>query len=142
MKKGKYYITTIIGLLLIIIGLYFSKSQVRLEGILKVLLYICIGLGCGIFGQGMGKIVSEKAVKNYLEIKKQIEIDTRDERNIAIMNKAKAKAYDMMIFVFGAVMFALALMGIDLMVVMTLVIAYLFVALYGIYCRCKYDKEM
>ncbi|URZ14534.1 hypothetical protein [Clostridium felsineum] len=142
MKKGKYYITTIIGLLLIIIGLYFTKSQVGLEGIVKALLYICIGVGCGVFGQGMGKIVSEKAVENHPDIKKQIEIDTKDERNTAIMNKAKAKAYDMMIFIFGAVMFALALMGTDLMIVMILAIAYIFVVLYGAFCRCKYDKEM
>ena len=72
----------------------------------------------------------------------RIEIEQKDERNIALSNQAKAKAYDMMIFVFGAVMVSYALMGLDLVAILMLVTAYLFVVGYGIFCRCKLDKEM
>lgn len=54
-----------------------------------------------------------------------MEIEENDERNINIGNRAKAKAYDMMIFVFGALMLSLALMNVDLMVVLMLVCCYL-----------------
>ena len=61
---------------------------------------------------------------------------------IAIGNRAKAKAYDMMIFVFGSLLLAFALMGIDVIAVLLTTFAYLFVVGYGIYYRCKFDKEM
>ncbi|MFL0195396.1 DUF6442 family protein [Clostridium sp. WILCCON 0269] len=145
MKNSIHYITTIIGLLLLGIGLYIVKvviKPIEPQGIVKALPYICIALGCGIFGRGMDEIISSRAIKNYPEIKKQIEIHVQDERNIAIKNRAKAKGYDMMIFIFGALILALALMGIDLTVVLLLVFGYIFVAGYCIYYRCKYDKEM
>ena len=71
-----------------------------------------------------------------------MEIEQKDERNIAIQSQAKAKAYDLMIFVFGALMIALALMNVDMMVILMFVISYLFVIGYSVYCRIKYDKEM
>jgi 4-hydroxybenzoate polyprenyltransferase len=61
---------------------------------------------------------------------------------VAIVNRAKSKAYDMMIFVFGALMLAFALMGIDRAAVLLLVSSYLFIIGYSVYYRCKYDKEM
>jgi 4-hydroxybenzoate polyprenyltransferase len=71
-----------------------------------------------------------------------MEIERKDERNIAISNRSKAKAYDLMIFVFGALMLSFALMGVDLVLILLLVFAYLFVVGYGIFYRIKYDKEM
>ncbi len=71
-----------------------------------------------------------------------MEINENDERNIAIANRAKAKAYDMMVFVFGALMLSYALMDTDMVASLMLVFAYLFVIGYGIFYRVKYDKEM
>jgi len=142
MKKRIYYITTIIGLMLLGIGLFLVKTTIEPQGIMKALPYICVGFGCGIFGHSMGEIISCRAVKNYPGIKKQMEIEKQDERNIAIANRAKAKAYDMMIFVFGALMITFALMNIDLIAVLLLAFVYLFVVGYGVYYRCKYEKEM
>ena len=81
-------------------------------------------------------------MKNNPAAAKQLEIDKKDERNLAIANRAKAKAYDMMIFVFGALITALALMNVDLTVVVFLVCAYLFILVYNSYYRFKYYKEM
>ncbi|GGL65208.1 hypothetical protein [Sporolactobacillus putidus] len=140
--RGIHYITSTIGLLLLGIGFYLVKTVIEPQGMMKTLPYMCVGLGCGFFGQGMGEIVRRRALKNYPDIRKQIEIDRHDERNTAIGNRAKAKAYDLMKFTFGALMIAFALMGIDLAAVLLLAFAYLFVLGYGIYYRCKYDKEM
>lgn len=136
------YSLTIIGILLLGSGLFLIKSMLNPQGIMKALPYICVGLGCGIFGHGMGNILGERAVKNNPEIKKQLEIEQNDERNIAIGNAAKAKAYEMMIYVFGALIMSFGLMGVDMVVLLLLVFAYLFVVFYGIYYRFKYDKEM
>lgn len=141
-KKGMDYIITILGILLLGIGLFLIKANTDPQGIMKALPYLCVGLGCGTFGHGMGNIISRNSLRNSPTIQKQLEIDRKDERNIAITNSAKAKAYDMMIFIFGALMLSYALMNIDLVVILLLVFAYLFVIIYGIYYRVKYDKEM
>lgn len=141
-KNASSYFITILGLSLLGIGLYLIKTIADPQGIMRALPYVCIGIGCGAFGQGMGNIISNKALKNSPHIQKQLEIDRNDERNIAIGNRAKAKAYDVMIYVFGALLFVFALMGIDMIAVLLLVFAYLFVVGYGIYYRVKYDKEM
>lgn len=143
MKKNTWnYFLTIAGLLLLGAGLYLARTIIEPQGVMRALPYVFIGVGCGIFGQGMGEIISRRAIKNNPDIQKRMDIEKNDERNMAIANRAKAKAYDMMIFVFGALMIAYALMGIDLVQVLLLVFAYLFVIGYGIYYRFKLDKEM
>lgn len=143
MKSSKMdYISTAIGTILLVAGLYLVKTVVEPQGILKALPYVCVGIGCGIFGHGMGNILSQKTIMNSPEIQKQIEVDRNDERNIAIANRAKARAYDRMTFVFGALMLSFALMRVDMAALLLLVFAYLFVQFYGVYYRCKYDREM
>ena len=143
MKKRQYnYVYVFIGLMLLGVGLYLAKGIVDPQGIMRALPFVMIGLGCGIFGQGMGGLVTTKTLQNHPELQKQQEIEQKDERNIEIVSRAKAKAYDMMVFVFGALMVAFALMGVDLVAVLLLVFAYLFVVGYGIYARIKLEKEM
>lgn len=141
-QKKSNYVVVIIGLLLLGTGLYFVKTIDDPRGIMQALPYVCIGVGCGLFGQGMGGILSQKAIQNHPEIQKQMDIEKNDERNIAIANRAKGKAFDIMTFVFGALMLAFALMGVDMVATLLLVFAYLFVHGYAIYYRCKYNEEM
>jgi hypothetical protein len=141
-KKIFSYITVFSGLILFILGLVLLKSIDNPQGILLVLPYICIGLGCGAFGHGLGDIVNSRVTKNNPRLKKQMEIEKNDERNIAVANKAKAKAYDIMLYIFAALMIAFALMGIDLAPILLLVAAYLFVVGFFIFYLNKYNKEM
>jgi len=142
MKKKIDYITVILGLLILAMGLYLIKTLVDPQGILLPLPYVCIGLGCGVFGRGMGNIIGKRIMKSNPEQAKLVAIEEKDERNITIGNMAKGKAYDMMIFVFGALQVSFALMGVDLVVILLLVAAYLFVVGYGVFYRIKFDKVM
>ena len=142
MKKFQEYGMIILGLVLLAGGLLLLKIVAEPQGVMLTLPYICVGLGCGIFGQGMGSVVSRKALQNHPEEKRQVEIEINDERNQNIAYQSKARAYDMMIFVFGALMISLALMKVDLRAVLLLVFAYLFVIGYGIYWRSRLEKEM
>ena len=142
MKKSTNYIIVIIGIVLVAAGLYLLKSVENPSQLLTALPYVCIGFGCGIFGHVMGSLIADKAVKSDPSVQKQMEIEQNDERNIAISNSAKAKAYDIMTFVFGALMVSFALMGVDIVPILLLVFAYLFVHGCAIYYRLKYDKEM
>ncbi len=142
MKKNFNYLVAIVGLLLLATGLILLKAIANPQGILLVVPYVCIGLGCGAFGHGVGDIVNNRVAKNNPQLQKQVEIDKNDERNMAIANQAKAKAYDIMLYVFGALMVAFPLMSVDMVVVLLLVAAYLFVVGFFIYYLNKYHKEM
>ena len=141
-KEAKYYYLSVFGFILLGLGLYLSKTIIEPEGIMRALPYVCIGLGCGILGHGVGEIISYKALKNSPDIRKQINIEKLDERNVLITSRAKAKAYDMMVFIFGALMLTFALMRIDMIAILLLVFAYLFIIAYGLYYRYKLNKKL
>lgn len=101
-----------------------------------------VGMGCGLFGHGMGNIAGDRAIKNNPKIKEQLEIEKQDERNIIITARSKAKAYDIMVYVFGAIMIAFALMSVSLAAVIMLVCAYLFVVISAVFYRSKFEKEI
>lgn len=143
MKKNRInYFVMAAGLVLLGVGLFLVKSVADPQGIMLSLPYVLVGFGCGAFGHGMGNIINARALKNSPQLQKQLEIEKNDERNTAIQNRAKAKAYDIMVYVFGALYVSFALMRVDMTVVLLLVAAYLFVIGGGVYYRCKYDKEM
>lgn len=108
-SKITNHATIIIGLLLLAVSLYLIKTSNDPQGIMRTLPYVCIGIGCGLFGHGMGNVISERAINSYPELKRQLDIEKNDERNVAIANRAKGKAFDMMTFVFGALMLSFGL---------------------------------
>ena len=135
-------LTLVVGLALLGAGLYLVKTVFTPTGVMLALPYVFIGLGCGMFGQGVSGFVNRAVLKKNPEIAKQQEIEQKDERNQEIANRAKAKAYDAMVFVFGALMVAFALMGMNLVPVLLLVGAYLYVVGVGLYYRFKLEKEL
>lgn len=145
MKKNKnrmYALLSTIGVILFATGFVLIKLLQDVEGILSTLPYICIGIGAGVFGHNLGELIKNLAVRKDPQAAKQIEIEAKDERNIAISNKAKAKAYDLMLMISGALMLAFALMQIDIYIILTFVAAYLFVVFIFVYYLWKYQKEM
>lgn len=100
------------------------------------------GKRVGIFGYSLSRIFTRCLMKKYPETVRQMEIEVKDERNAAIASRAKAKAFDLMIFVFGILMVIFALINIRMEAILLFVAAYLFVAGYGIYWRFKYEREM
>lgn len=141
-KKWADYIFAVLGLLLLAAGLIALKTFEGLQGILRAAPYIGIGIGCGLFGHGIGGVVSRMALRKSPDIEKQLEIEEKDERNIAIRGRAKGKAFDLMIYVFSALLISFAIMGVDYAAVLLLVFAYLLVIGSFVYHLIKYEKEM
>ncbi|WP_127493353.1 hypothetical protein [Paenibacillus glycanilyticus] len=141
-KTISTYFLALLGIGLLAGGLYFIKSIEDPQGILQALPFICFGLGCGIFGHSMGEIFMLFARKHNPAAAKQLEIDRKDERNLAIVNRAKAKGYDMMAFMFVPMILAFSLMAIDITVLLLLIFSYMFILGYSTYYRVKYHKEM
>ncbi len=141
-KETLSYVVAGIGAALLAAGLVLLKMADAQQGIMLVLPYVLIGLGCGAFGHGIGDVMSNRLIKDDPKLKRQIEIEQRDERNVMISNQAKAKAYDMMLYVFGALMIAYALMSVNMAAVLLLVAAYLLVVCISIFYMNKYQNEM
>lgn len=141
MKKADYVIT-VTGVILLGVGIYMIKAFENAQGVMMSLPYIFLGVGCGIFGYGMSNIISKKIISKDAKLEKQLATEENDERNIAIANKSKAKAFDLMTYVFGMLMIIFALMNINLAATLLLVAAYLFVQGYAVFYRLKYEKEM
>ena len=139
---GRYIALSVLGLVLFIGGGMLAVLNRDSSGIMLTLPYVCIGVGCGIFGGNLGTAIKIHLLRKGGPGAKQAEIEEKDERNMAIRNKAKAKAYDMMIMVFGALMLGFVLAQADLYVILAFIAAYLFVTATNIYYICKFNKEM
>lgn len=142
MKKAGNYLVTVLGILLAGGGLYLIKEMGNQEGMMAALPYLMVGLGCGLFGNGLGNIFNRLAFQKNPRLAKKKEIEETDERNIMIANAARSKGFQMMTFVFGALMLAYALIGASFSVIIPLVAAYLFVEIYAIWYQIKLNNEM
>ena len=139
MKNKANYLLILLGVILAALGLTLIKTTVNPQGMLRALPYVCIGLGSGLFGHGMGEVLCDRALRGSPEIKRALEIEQQDERNIAIADRAKGRAFDQMTFIFGALMVS---MGVELAAVLLLVFAYLLVQGFALYYRFKFEREM
>ena len=124
MKNNTSKKLILIGLILVLTGFIILKTEII--GI-KLIQYILISLGCGLFGQGASDILSKKAMKNHPDILKQQEIVQKDERNLAIRDKCKSKAYDMMTLSMGILIVSYALMDTNFEILISFVVVYLFI---------------
>lgn len=140
-RKDTLYIVTG-ALLLLVAALLLNLAPAQEQPLLRVLPFLCLGVGAGLLGQGVGQLLQRKALPGNPELARQQQIEVEDERNIQLAQRAKAKAFDLMIFVFGALLLAFALMQVDLTAILLLVGAYLLVQGYAVYCRVRLEKEM
>jgi predicted histidine transporter YuiF (NhaC family) len=141
-NKTRYLILTVIGFVFLAAGLALIKLIPDAQGFLRALPYIFVGIGTGTFGQNLGSLLQIYALSKDPKAAKKIEIEEKDERNTAIRNKAKAKAYDLMITAYGALLLLLALMKEDVFIILAFVAVYLFIVFSNVYYFSKLQKEM
>jgi len=132
----------VFGFVMMIAGFVLAVSLPDAQGIMLALPYVCIGVGAGIFGGNLGAAISNQLLKKHPNLAKQKEIGTKDERNIAIGDKAKAKAFDLTLIAYSALILAFAAMQVDMYVILAFVATYLFVIFSKVYYLNKYHKEM
>ena len=130
MKRKAYAMAVAAGVVMIALGLFLMKGPERmpLPGIL-------IGLGAGALGCGLSGVLTNRLSKKYPDMAGKT-VEQQDERNIAISNRAKARAYDLMVYVFGA------LMNADVTMILLLIGAYMIVVACRIGFAVHYNKTM
>lgn len=142
MKRSTQIALTLLSAGMVGTGIWLIKAVPDPQGAMRALPFLLAGFGSGIFGHGMGEWIARKAAQADPSLARQIEIEQKDERNIMIGNMAKAKAFDMMTYVFGMVMVSFAIMNESVLMVLALLICYLLVQGYAIYCRFRLEKEL
>lgn len=141
-QDRKEIVWIVVGVVLWGIAVLLLRQNPGNSGFWRALPYVCLGVGAGLLGQRIGRMVQRKALQSDPELARQQEIEAGDERNIQLAQRAKAKAFDLMVFVFSALLLVFALMGVEMTALLLLVAAYLLVQGYAVYCRVKLEKEM
>ena len=144
MDKGRRvaYTFIIIGLLLIIgsiIALYFFRDK---KSAYTVISFTVFGGGFGLLGDGIGRLNAARLEKKDPERMKLFNIEKHDERNIAIDEKARAKAFTLSQYLFSAMLVVLAIMRVELKALLIVLCVDLIVLVYSMYIRLKLYKEM
>jgi len=139
---AKYVAFSVLGFLVMAAGFLLAIFLPGTDGFLRILPYICIGAGAGAFGRNFGNAVREHIIKKNPGIARKIEIETNDERNMAITGRAKAKAYEIMQVLLWVLTIVFALLQADLYVILSLVAVNLIVIFSMLYYIDKYNKEM
>lgn len=134
-KKIKLYAAlTVIAVILVAVG-KFAFTGDTIPGLL-------VGIGAGLFGLSVAQIFVIMIAEKNPEYKRKVSIEEKDERNIAINNKAKAKGFDAMSFILTILMLIFVFLHADLSIILLLVFAYLLVYGVFIFYLNKYYKEM
>ncbi len=134
-KKMKLYIAlAVMGAVLVSIGKFVFLVD-TISGLL-------IGIGAGLFGLSVARIIAIGIAEKNPEYKRKASIEEKDERNMAINNKAKAKGFDAMGYILTSLMLIFVFVNADLSIILLLVFAYLLVYGVFIFYLNKYSKEM
>jgi hypothetical protein len=141
MKKAKFILLAVCGAALFGVGIFLAKVITDPQGMMRTLPYLSIGIGCGIFGHDIGEWFNQRSLQNNPAAARQAAINANDERNIMHTNMAKAKGYDLATYGFAALLFAYALMGETIAVILPLIVTYFAVQFCVLYHRIKIDKE-
>lgn len=107
-------------------GLYFALSAVGQEpsGIMITLPFVLIGFGSGLIGASISLIVKNNAAMKNPDFQTRQRIEQNDERNIIVYNAAKAKSFNIAIYLYAAVLIAFTSMRVPAAAILILVAAY------------------
>lgn len=141
-KARAQYILAAVGFVLFITGIVLVILFSESVGIMKSLPFISVGIGAGLCGGGLGGAISYRKMQENPQLAKEKEINIKDERNVAISNRAKAVAYNFTLIIFSVLIMFLALVQVETYITLVFTGAYLLIISIYIYFMNKYHKEM
>lgn len=128
--------TMVLGICLIGINFYFKGEGFRsLAG-------VCLGTGAGLFGMSISNILMRRYELRNPDIAKQNAISLKDERNIIIRNRAKAKAGDITQWLIMGIAYITILIDAPLWVTLAVVSVFVVYNVLGLFYMSQFEKEM
>ena len=133
-KKSTFYITALSISIIMIIGSLFVELN-SLSGLL-------LGTGAGVFGANIAKLYSINLEKKNPDIRKENEIELKDERNILIRQRAKAKSADIIQWLIMLIAYLEIFVNAPLWIILLTVGIFVLYNIIQIYYINKFNKEM
>jgi len=133
-KKSMFYITAIIISVIMIIGSQFVELNSH-SGIL-------LGTGAGVLGANIAKLYFINLEKKNPDIIKENEIELKDERNILIRQRAKAKSADIIQWLIMLIAYLTIFVNAPLWITLLTVGIFVLYNIIQIYYINKFNKEM
>lgn len=124
------------GILISIGGFFVPGEQY------KSIAGVCIGIGAGLAGMQGALLIMQLYYKKHPDLKKQNDIEAKDERTITINSKAKAKAYDVIIRILMLIPFVMIFFDVSLWWILATVALYLLGFALQMIFIARYSKEM
>ncbi len=133
-KKSMFYISAIIMSVIMIILSQFVELNSH-SGIL-------LGTGAGVIGASIAKLYFINLEKKNPDIIKENEIELKDERNVLILQKAKAKSADITQWLIMLVAYLEILVNAPLWITLVTIGIFVLYNIIQIYYVNKFNKEM
>ena len=133
-KKSMFYISALIISIIMIILSQFVELNSH-SGIL-------LGTGAGVLGANIAKLYSINLEKKNPDIIKENEIELKDERNVLILQKAKAKSADITQWLIMLVAYLEILVNAPLWITLVTIGIFVLYNIIQIYYVNKFNKEM
>ena len=133
-KKSMFYITAIIISVIMIIVSQFVELNSH-SGIL-------LGTGAGVLGANIAKLYSINLEKKNPDIVKENEIELKDERNILIRQRAKAKSADIIQWLIMLIAYLEIFVNAPLWIILVTIGIFVLYNIIQIYYINKFNKEM
>ena len=133
-KKSMFYITAIIISVIMIIISQFVELNSH-SGIL-------LGTGAGVLGANIAKLYSINLEKKNPDIVKENEIELKDERNILIRQRAKAKSADIIQWLIMLIAYLEIFVNAPLWIILVTIGIFVLYNIIQIYYINKFNKEM
>ena len=133
-KKSMFYITAIIISVIMIILSQFVELNSH-SGIL-------LGTGAGVLGANIAKLYFINLEKKNPDIVKENEIELKDERNILIRQRAKAKSADIIQWLIMLIAYLEIFVNAPLWIILVTIGIFVLYNIIQIYYINKFNKEM
>jgi len=135
-KTTRNIIFILLGVIILAVGIF-----VRSDG-LKSVAGFCIGIGLALIAMNVLNLILILYYRKHPAIKKQSDIELKDERTVAITNKAKAKAFDIMLKILFIIPFLMILIDLPIWMMIATIAIYAFALSLQMYLTLRYYKEM
>ena len=133
-KKSTFYVMAIITSIILIILSQFVELNSH-SGIL-------LGTGAGVIGASIAKLYSINLEKKNPDMINENEIELKDERNILILQRAKAKSADITQWLIMIIAYLEIFVNAPLWIILLTVGIFVLYNIIQIYYINKFNKEM
>ena len=137
-KKAVVYTgLVILGLAMVLVSIFvFGDAEPR------AVFGMMIGVGAGLFGMSVSGLAGIRYEKTHPDMVRQSRIEQKDERNVTIRDKAKARSGDIVQWLIIAMAYVMILIDAPLWVTLAQVLVFLAYRVLGIFYAHRYQKEM